>query len=45
VFYVGVHSSKPNLPYVPLSPALQSARGAAAVVGLGVKVILLAHSR
>jgi len=38
VSYVGVHRSKPNLPFVPLFPALQSARGAAAVVGLGVKV-------
>jgi len=45
VFYVGVHSSKPNLPSVPLSPALQFARGAAAVVGLGVQVFVLAHSK
>jgi len=45
VFYVGVLCSKPTLPSVPLSPTLQSARGAAIVVGLGVKVILLAHSR
>jgi len=45
VFYVGVHSSKPNLPSVPLSPALLSARGAAVVVGLCVQVFVLAHSR
>ena len=40
MFNVGVHRSKPNLPSVPLSPALQSAREAGAVVGLGVKVIV-----
>jgi len=45
MFYVGIHYSKPNLPSVPLSLALQSSRGAAVVVRLGVKVILLAHSR
>jgi len=37
--YVGARCSKLNLPFVPLSPALKYALGAAMVVGLGVVVV------
>jgi len=39
VVYVGAHCSKSNLPFVPLSPALKFALGAAVVMGLGVEVV------